>query len=85
MREREREREREINLLVHLFKDSLVPSYCPDLRSNLQSWRIRTILQPTEYPARALPTFELRFKLDSLSTTETPGQQEVSAVPFSPW
>ena len=55
----ERERERLI-FLFHLFMYSLVgPWLFPDQRSNPQPWWIRTMLWPTEPPARTKVTVDL--------------------------
>ena len=47
--EGERERDRNINLLFHLFMNSLVaPCMCPDWGWNPQPWHMGLMFQPTE-------------------------------------
>ena len=58
-------RERNIDLLFHLFMHPLADSYmCPDQGSNLQPWRIRTVLSPAEPPT--WPGLYLFFQLLTL-------------------
>ena len=61
-----RERERNINLLFHSFMYSLVGScMCPDLRSNLKSWHIKTMLSPTELSSQGDRTF-IKFTVQQM-------------------
>ena len=55
--EREDGRQRNVNVLFHLFMNSLADScMCPDQELNPQPWHIRTKLSPTKQPNQGFPT-----------------------------